>query len=212
MGGEVAGYNAIAGRSIERLAALSDGVFAVVMTLLVLDLHAPAAELVHSDAELWRGLVALAPRLFVYVISFMTLGIFWVGQQTQHNHIARSNRAFAWLHLAFLFVVTLMPFSTTVVAEYPEFQLAVVVYWLNILLLGGLLWISWRHARHAGLISGEADTDIACGIERRIIVAQALYAVGAVLCLIDTYLSLGFIALVQLNYVVAPRIGPLARI
>jgi len=205
-------YNAVAGRSIERVAALSDGVFAVAITLLVLDLHAPALELVHSEADLWHGLLALAPRLLVYVMSFMTLGIFWVGQQTQHNHTARSDRDLSWLHLAFLLAVTLMPFSTTLMAEFIRFRLAVVVYWLNILLLGVLLWFSWRYARHAGLVSGEADTEIACGIERRIIVAQSLYAFGALLCIVDTYLSLGFIALVQLNYVFAPRFGPLARI
>ncbi len=205
-------YNAVAGRSIERVAALSDGVFAVALTLLVLDLHAPALELVHSEADLWHGLVALAPRLLVYVMSFMTLGIFWVGQQTQHNHIAQSDRNLAWLHLAFLFAVTLMPFSTTLMAEFIGFRLAVVVYWLNILLLGVLLLVGWRYARRAGLVSGEADIAIACGIERRVIVAQSLYAVGALLCVFDTYLSLGFIALVQLNYVFAPKWGPLARV
>jgi uncharacterized membrane protein len=205
-------YNAVAGRSVERLAALSDGVFAVAMTLLLLDLHAPARDLVHSEGELWRALLALTPRLLVYVMSFMTLGIFWVGQQTQHNHMAQSDRNLAWLHLAFLFAVTLMPFSTMLMAEFIRFRLAVVVYWLNILLLGGLLWCSWRYARHAGLVSGEADTEIACTIERRIVVAQSLYATGALLCAFDTYVSLGFIALVQLNYVIAPRIGPLARI
>jgi uncharacterized membrane protein len=205
-------YNAVAGRSIERLAALSDGVFAVAMTLLLLDLHAPAKELVQSEADLWHALVALAPRLLVYVMSFMTLSIFWVGQQTQHNHMARSDRNLTWLHLAFLFSVTLMPFSTMLMAEFILFRLAVVVYWLNIVLLGGLLWISWRYARHAELVSGEADTEIACNIERRIIIAQSLYAFGALLCVFDTYVSLGFIALVQLNYVIAPRIGLLSRI
>jgi len=205
-------YNAVAGRSIERLAALSDGVFAVALTLLVLDLHAPTLELVHGEADLWQSLRALAPRLAVYVMSFMTLGIFWVGQQTQHNHMTRSDRNLAWLHLAFLFAVTLMPFSTTLMAEFIRFRLAILVYWLNILLLGALLWLSWRYARRAGLVAGEADTEIACGIERRIIIAQSLYAFGAALCVVDTYLSLGFIALVQLNYVIAPRIGVLARI
>jgi uncharacterized membrane protein len=205
-------YNAVAGRSIERIAALSDGVFAVAITLLVLDLHAPALELVHSEADLWHGLVALTPRLAVYVMSFMTLGIFWVGQQTQHNHMAHGDRNLAWLHLAFLFGVTLMPFSTTLMAEFIDYRLAVVVYWLNILLLGALLLWSWRYARSAGLVSGDADTEIACGIERRIIIAQSLYAFGALLCVFNTYVSLGFIALVQLNYVFAPRLGPLARI
>ena len=76
-------YNRLAGQSIERLAALSDGVFAVAMTLLVLDLRAPAIEAIHSEAGIRMALANLAPRLLVYIMSFLTLGIFWIGQQTQ---------------------------------------------------------------------------------------------------------------------------------
>ena len=74
-------YNQIAGQSVERLAALSDGVFAVAMTLLVLDLRAPAAEAVHSELDLWHALGMLSPRLVMYMMSFMTLGIFWSGSK-----------------------------------------------------------------------------------------------------------------------------------
>ena len=85
------GYNRIAGQSVERLAALSDGIFAFAMTLLVLDLRVPALEAVHNESELWRGLTALAPRLLMYMMSFLTLGIFWNGQQAQLNHLDRSH-------------------------------------------------------------------------------------------------------------------------
>src|SRR5271166_2429131 len=112
-------YNRIAGQSVERLAALSDGVFAVAMTLLVLDIHAPLAEKIHSEQDLWRALTALSPRLLMYVMSFMTLGIFWVGQQTQLNHLSSSDRGLTWIHLLFLFAVTITPFSTMLLAEFP---------------------------------------------------------------------------------------------
>jgi uncharacterized membrane protein len=78
-------YNKIAGQSVERLAALSDGVFAVAMTLLLLELHVPAREAIHSEHELLHAMVAFGPQLAVYLMSFMTLGIFWMGQQTQLN-------------------------------------------------------------------------------------------------------------------------------
>ena len=129
-------YDEIVGRSTERLAALSDGIFAVAMTLLVLDLHVPAREAIHSEHDLWRALLSLSPRLLVYMLSFMTLGIFWVGQQTQLNHLERSNRSLTWIHLAFLFVVTITPFSTALLAEYTQYRFALLIYWLNILLLG----------------------------------------------------------------------------
>ncbi len=205
-------YNMFAGRSAERLAALSDGVFAVAMTLLVLDLHAPAAEAVHSEADLLAALWLLAPRLLVYMLSFMTLGIFWVGQQTQLNFVTHSDRHLSWIHLAFLFTVTLMPFSTALMAEFIAYRAALVLYWLNILALGAIVFASWAYLERAGLLKPDVAPGIGKAVRRRVIVAQALYALGAALCAYSTLASLGFIVLVQLNYAVAPRIGLLQRL
>lgn len=205
-------YNHIAGGSGERLAALSDGVFAVAMTLLVLDLHAPATDAIHSEHDLLAALLALSPRLLVYMMSFLTLGIFWVGQQTQLNLLARSDRDLAWIHLGFLFAVSLMPFSTALMAGFIAYRSALLLYWANILLLGALLFASWRYLMHAGLLRPDTPAGTGRWIERRIVIAQALYAFGALLCVINTTWSLGFIVLVQLNYAVAPRLGPLSRI
>ena len=105
-------YNRIAEQSAERLAALSDGIFAVAMTLLVLDLKVPATEAIHSEPDLRHALVALAPRLLMFAMSVLTLGIFWVGQQTQLNNLERSDRSLSWIHIAFLGIVSLVPFST----------------------------------------------------------------------------------------------------
>lgn len=130
----------MAGQSVERLAALSDSILAVAMTLLVLDVHVPVEQGVHSDRQLLAALAALAPRLLVYLMSFLMLGIIWVGQQTQINYLARSDRHVTWLHLAFLFAVTLMPFSTTLLGSYPHLRSALLVYWSNLFLLGALLY------------------------------------------------------------------------
>ena len=202
-------YNRIAGQSAERLAALSDGVFAVAMTLLALDLRAPAAEAVHSEHDLWRALVALAPRLLMYLMSFLTLGIFWVGQQTQLNHLERSSRSLTWIHLSFLFWVTVVPFSTSLLAEHIVMRVALVVYWANIFLLGATLYWSWVCAVGSGLVKPDIPKNASEAIKRRIVVAQSLYLFGMVLCFFSNYLSIGFIVLVQLHYVIAPRMGKL---
>ncbi len=204
-------YNRIAGGSLERLAALSDGIFAVAMTILVLDIHAPAKEAIHGENDLWLALGTLAPRLLVYLMSFLTLGIFWVGQQTQFNQIAQSDRHLTWIHIAFLALVSVMPFSTSLLAEFIGFRLALSLYWANILFLGLILYVSWRYAAHAGLVE-DAKTEIRCAIERRILIAQSLYALGALLCVVNTYWSIGFIVLVQLNYAIAPRFKPFSRL
>ena len=196
-------YNRIAGQNLERLAALSDGVFAVAMTLLVLDLRTPAAEAIHSEHDLLVALSGLLPRLATYFMSFLTLGIFWLGQQVQLDRLARSDRDLAWLHLAFLCAVTLVPFSTALLAEHIVSRVALVVYWGNILVLGALLYWTWGRAVNARLLSEDTQPEVVAAICRRILIAQSLYAFGAALCVFSTYWSITFIALVQLNYALA---------
>src|SRR5580658_3692905 len=200
-------YNRIAGHSVERLAALSDGIFAVAMTLLVLDLRVPITEGIRSERDLWRAILVLAPQIVMYLMSFLTLGIFWVGQQTQLNHLAHSDRNLTWIHLTFLFAVTLMPFSTRLLAEFAVYRTALLLYWGNIALLGGTLYFSWVRATRGGLVRIDVSPEILAVICRRIIIGQSLYAFGALLCAFNTYWSIAFIVLVQLYYAIAPRIG-----
>lgn len=200
-------YNRIAGQSVERLAALSDGIFAVAMTLLVLDLRVPAAQAIHGERDLWRALAALSPQLVMYVMSFLTLGIFWVGQQTQLSHLARSERSLSWIHIVFLFAVSITPFSTMLLAEYTAYRVALLAYWANILLLGGTLYVSWVCALGNGLVKDDISQEVTIAIKRRIVIAQSLYALGALLCVFNTLWSIAFIVLVQLNYAIAPRWG-----
>ncbi len=204
-------YNRISGQSLERVAALSDGVFAVAMTLLVLELHTPAAELIHGELDLDQALLHLAPRLLTYLMSFLTLGIFWMGQQTQLNHFARVDRNLAWVHLGFLFAVTLLPFTTSLLAEFIEFRSALLLYWFNILLLGLALIGSWRYASRFGLVDQEAPADLGKLIMGRVLVAQGLYAAATALCVFSTYLSIGLIVLLQLHYAIAPRTSRFLR-
>ena len=204
-------YNRIAGDSVDRLEALSDGIFAVAMTLLVLDLHVPVRSAVGSEEQLWAALRAMLPQIVTYLMSFLTLSIFWTGQQTQLNRFARTDRHLSWIQLAFLFFVTLLPFSTRLLAEFIEFRVALVLYWANIFLLGTSLLVGWKYARAAQLVKSETPAEVGKAIERRIVVAQSLYAFGALLCIFDTWASIGFIVLVQLNFAIAPRLGFLSR-
>ncbi len=202
-------YNSFAGQNRERLTALSDGVFAFAMTLLVLNLAVPIAHPSETAAQLLRDLAALLPHLIVYVLSFMTLGIFWVGQQTQLNLLLRSDRDLTWLQLGFLLAVTLMPFSTGLLAAFITLPIAIIaigIYWGNIFLLGTMLFLSHRYAHHAHLMQTSVTPAMHHAIDRRILIAQALYAIGALLGFLNHYVSIGLILIVQLIYVIAPRI------
>lgn len=193
-------YNQIAGQGVGRLAALSDGIFAVAMTLLVFDLRSPDTKGVETEVDLIRTLVQFAPQLILLAMSFLTLGIFWLGQQTQIHHLARSNYHFAWIQIAFLFMVSLIPFSTRVLLAFFHFRLAIVLYWANIMLLGIVLYGSWVYAERAGLAKEDLSAEVGVAIRSRIKNAQVLYAVGLTLCLIHTAWSVGFFVLIQLSY------------
>jgi uncharacterized membrane protein len=207
-------YNQIASRSLERIGALSDGVFAIAMTLIVFEIRIPDPSLVHTEAGLVDALRLLAPRLVVYGLSFMTLGIFWNGQQTQLSYIARADRHLSWLYLAFLAFVALMPFSTSLLGQFIDLRLALLLYWANIAVLGLIILVAWLYAIRGGLLRDDVDAEVRRLVTRRIVVAQALYALGALLSFtpLGTYGSIAWIVLVQLNFAVAPRIPWLSRI
>ena len=194
-------YNEIAGQSLDRLTGLSDGIFAFAMTLLVLGLAVPSLAGVNSEGDLLNALVRLGPSVLTYTMSFLTLGIFWVGQ------------------LALLASVTLIPFSTALLARFITYRVALVEYWLNIFILGMLTLAALEYGRRAALFRSEQqECDVlhpqvaVRAMRNRILIAQSLYGGAALLCLIDTYVSITLIVLVQLNYAIAPRIPLLNRL
>jgi uncharacterized membrane protein len=205
-------FNEFAGTNLDRLAGISDGIFSVGMTLLVLGLSVPALTAVDTEGDLWRALLRLGPNFLVYTMSFMTLGIFWVGQGTQLNQLARSNRNYSWLQLVFLFGVTLVPFSTALLARFPTFSVALVEYWLNIVLLGIMLLAGLQYGLRAGLFKQTETPEVASLMRGRILIAQSLYAIATATSIVfPTWVSIALIFLIQLNYVIAPRIPILHR-
>ncbi|MBI3676908.1 MAG: DUF1211 domain-containing protein [Proteobacteria bacterium] len=205
-------YNRIAGQNLDRLAALSDGVFAVAMTLLVLDLRTPAAAAIHSEGQLWAAIQHIAPKLLTYLMSFLTLGIFWVGQQTHHSFLSRSDRAYSWINIVFLMLICLVPFSTALLSEFIDYRLALVLYWLNILAIGLALAAASYRARNFGLVKKDMPPDFESAVMRRIVGGQVLYAFGAALCVFSPYWSIGFIVAVQLMFAIGPRFKPFSWI
>jgi len=203
----------LSGTDPARISGISDGIFAVGMTLLVLGLVVPELhKLQTTESELETYLRGLAPHVLVYTTSFMTLGIFWLGQGTQISHLARSNRHYQWIHLAFLFCVTLVPFSTALLANFYFLKIALVVYWVNILLLGTALLVALEYGLRANLFAEEGRSEMAHLTRGRIWIAQSLYGAATLLCVVfPTWVSIALIVLIQLNYVLAPRIPFLDR-
>ena len=206
-------YNQVAGdRSLDRIGALSDGLFAIAMTIIVLEIRVP--ELEHpTNAQLADALVSLGPRFLTYFLSFLTLGIFWNAQHAQLNYVARADRNLAWLQLVYLSFVALMPFSTSLLADFLDLRVAFLVYWLNLYLLGVGLYVVWWYAIRANLLTPGAGPGVRQAFRRRIVVYQAAYAVGAaVALLVGTIPAIAFVLLTQLNSAIAPRLPWVSRV
>lgn len=203
-------YNRFSGQDRDRLAALSDGVFAVAMTLLVLDLRVPD-DVDHTDKDLWHAVTQLAPNLGAYLLSFTMLGTFWLAQHTLMSFTDRTNRTFTWMQIAFLFVVTLLPFTASLLAEYVTVALAVGVYWLNLFLLGVTLATSSGYLARSQMVTESGAANLAI-FRRRTAAAQIGYGLAALICLINTYASVVALAVVQLYFIVSPRLPGLDRL
>lgn len=196
-------YNKIAGKDTGRIIAISDGVFAVAMTLLVLEIRVPILETIKSDSELIAAFIQLKSKFLVYFLAFITTGIFWMGHAAQYKHIEKSDRNLSWINLIFLLTVTLLPFTTAFLGDYTDFRFPIFIYWFNILLMGLFLYINWKYACKKEFIPKETIAILDKPMRKRIIAAQSLYFLGTMLCFINPYLSIAFIIFVQLNYAFA---------
>jgi uncharacterized membrane protein len=194
----------IIGPPIQRIEAISDGVFGVALTLLVLDIKVPVSEMIHTESDLMSAFSTLLPQFLTYFLSFLTLGLAWSGQSTQFTHYIKHNDLkLNWITLFHLLFVTTVPFSTAFLSAHIAYKFAIGLYWLNIFLLGSLRLINWNYAyRHNLLdIDEKGKNALHKAMIRRIFIAQTLYAVAALLCFVNPYLSIGTTILIQLNYV-----------
>jgi len=105
-----------------------------------------------------------------------------------------------------------LPFSTRLLADFLTYRSAFLIYWVNLFLLGACLYATWACAEWAKLIREGAHGEVSRAVKRRIVVAQSLYAVGALVGLVNVTLGIAFILLVQLNYAIGPRLPILSRL
>jgi uncharacterized membrane protein len=141
--------------SPERLKTLADGVFAIVMTLLVLELSVPVVKGVSRNSELLHKLVEMWPEFLIYGLSFMILGIFWVIHHSIYADVRRYDTTLVWLNILFLMFVSLIPFSTALVGKNGFITVTAVIYGINMLLLFNLGWITFSFTTGKRHLVGE---------------------------------------------------------
>lgn len=154
--------------SKHRLEALVDGIFAVAMTLLVLDIKLPGDEVLATDRALWDRLVALERHLVVYAITFIVIGRYWTAHHLQFHFVHGVDRRMVGLNMLYLLVVSFLPFATDLVGDHKDLVLPCEIYGATLLALNGIALLHTRHLRsRPALATAEFTPAIAAIFERR---------------------------------------------
>ena len=145
--------------SKHRVEGLTDGIFAVAMTLLVIELKLPDPHTVHSNHELAEALADLAPKLLSWIISFFVLAIFWTSNVRLFHPVRHVDGGMVWRNIFLLVFVSLMPFSAAMLGEFATLPISQVAYNGNMALLGLMaLWKLVYLHRHPALAGVPMET------------------------------------------------------
>jgi uncharacterized membrane protein len=134
------------GRALDRIVFFSDAVFAIAITLLVLDIHVPEIPERLVDEQLPGRLLALWPKYLSYVLSFVVILMYWMAHHITFRAIKRYDRTLIWLNSLFLMCIAFLPFPTSLLGEYGDNQLAVAIYAASVAVARLLLTAVWWYA------------------------------------------------------------------
>jgi uncharacterized membrane protein len=192
-----------------RLEAFSDGVLAVAITLLVLDLRVPKP----GTGDLGRALAHMWPSYAAYAISFLTIGIIWINHHAAINRLREPDHTILVLNLLLLMSVCVLPFATSLFATYLRegsgAHLAAAVYGAALLMMGVLFVVFNRHILIAKphLLQPELTAERREELLRRNIAGVAPYLAATALAFVSPYVTLGITAAVAVFYALPATTG-----
>ena len=187
---------------VGRVEAFSDGVIAIIITIMVLELKAPEAEGLAHLFRLW-------PIAIAYVLSFAYVGIYWVNHHRLFSHATRVSNALIWGNLALMFALSLVPFSTAYLGEQHFSRDATIVY-LVTMLLPAIAYVPLQNAIRSTGLSGPAAQRYYRQSTRKALLATGLYVAGIALSFLSPWLGIACAGLVAILWFLPA--GPLDRL
>ncbi|HET7830860.1 MAG TPA: TMEM175 family protein [Candidatus Limnocylindrales bacterium] len=140
------------GLDFERLLFFSDAVFAIAITLLIIDVRLPELPDSATDADVIAGVRATLPSIFAYVLSFATIGLYWLAHWRRYRHVIAANERLVALNLVLLALIAFIPFPTGLIGEHGDIAAAVVIYAVSLSAAGIAGPLTWLYAWRAGLV------------------------------------------------------------
>jgi len=201
------------GMGKNRIEALTDGIFAVAMTLLVLDIKPPLHLRFETSDALIDHLSVLEHSFVMYAISFVVLAMFWLGHHLQFHFVRHVDRQLLWINLLFLLVAVVVPFSTNLVGDHGHLQLPVVLYAVNLLVLTLLLFLQLRRlAASPHLIAPDLTREAVMHLRRQLLVFGAVPAASIAASFYSPRLGMYLYALLAVPAFLPGRIDRLTRV
>jgi len=185
----------------KRITALADGVFAIVMTLLVLGVEVPQVPDEQIADRLVYEVLLLWPRIAAYVVSFLVLGIYWMGHHTQFHFMDGVNRTSLWINIFFFMFVCLVPFTTQLVGHYTGQEVALALYGANLIAISLMLLLHWHYAARAELLNPATEDAEMRNATRQILVGVAIFAAAIGVAFVDPRWSLLVFLLVPVLHI-----------
>jgi len=184
-----------------RVEAFSDGVIAIIVTILVLEIKVPQLSGPDLNAALMSAMLHALPLVGAYVVSFLVLLVFWVSHHHLLHSLKRVDRRLLWLNGIFLMILAFVPAPTALIGEYPDAPAGTVLYGVVLALAGlSFMWMRSYATRHGALLHEAIPATAAKKAMRKGLLSPSLYGVGAVLGLADTRLAWALYAVVPLIF------------
>lgn len=131
---------------LERIEFFSDAVMAIALTLLAIDLRVPEVSAASAPLEMPQRLVEMSPRFLSFLVSFSVIGVYWISHHRYFGFIKRYDGRLMLLNLVFLLFIVLMPFTSSLLGQYPALPLSTAAYALNVGAIGSALYLMWHYA------------------------------------------------------------------
>jgi uncharacterized membrane protein len=178
----------------ERIVFFSDAVFAIAITLLIIEIKIPHIEHNVTEREFWLALFHLGPKFIGFFFSFLVIGAYWTGHHRLYGHIVRWNYGLIWRNILFLMAIAFMPFSTAFLSEY-IFRFAPLAVYAATFSAAGLLQLAqWRYALKQGFVDDSEDPLLGEHITQRLLLLPAVGIVAIIIGLINPmFAGLAFI-------------------